>query len=187
MIDLYNLRTTRKGWRMTKFDQAINPVEGSSYEMHYVDSVLHCSCPAMARSTCRHREMFPHFVGEDRIDGTWFLEFNPTREPSHSWRQYVGPFDGDDDPIINTELPKATFVDADSPEGRAIAAAGIDALFNAPKYMGVPIIQVEEGAIIAEASSSEEQSGPHSSAPSTPEPVTAPLPPGSGERIRRRV
>lgn len=108
MTDLYNCKTTRNGWRMTKFDENIDPVEGSSYEMHYMDGVLHCSCPAMARHTCRHRVMFPMFQLADKIDGTWFLEFN-NKKDTYSWRQYVGPFEDASVPLDVTQGIETTF------------------------------------------------------------------------------
>ena len=96
MTSLYNLKSTPRGWRITKFDDSLNP--DTTYEMHYVDKVLHCSCPQMAKPTCRHRKMFPEFQLKARIDTNWFLDFD-----TKLWRQYVGPFDGLDDPVVNTE------------------------------------------------------------------------------------
>lgn len=111
MTDLYNCKTTRNGWRMTKFSEDLELVDGSSYEMHYVDQVLHCSCPAMARPSCRHREMFPHFVAMDKIDKNWFLEFN---KGSIGWRQYVEPSDTFQEPshsdsVVFPELMTGAF------------------------------------------------------------------------------
>ncbi len=68
MSGLYNLRTTDKGWQVTKFDEDFN-VE-SSYEMTQ-DDELRCGCPAGARPSCRHREMFAFLI--PRVDSAWFL------------------------------------------------------------------------------------------------------------------
>ncbi len=72
MSALYSLRTTNKGFIVTKFDDDFN-VE-SYYEMTQSDGELRCGCPAGARPSCRHRQMFPQLV--DRPDSGWFLDFD---------------------------------------------------------------------------------------------------------------
>jgi len=71
MSSLYNLRTIPSGFQVTKFDDDFN-VE-SSYEMTQ-DSEVRCGCPAGARPTCRHRQMFSQL--RDRVDTAWFLDFD---------------------------------------------------------------------------------------------------------------
>ncbi len=71
MSNVYNLRTIPSGWQVTKFDDDFN-VE-SSYEMTQ-DDELRCGCPAGARPTCRHRQMFSQLL--DRVDTAWFLDFD---------------------------------------------------------------------------------------------------------------
>ena len=84
MSGFYNLRTTPKGWQVTKFDEDFN-VE-SSYEMTQ-DSELRCGCPAGARPKCRHRDMFPFLL--PKVDTAWFLDHN-----TYQWVDPTGEAQG---------------------------------------------------------------------------------------------
>lgn len=75
MSAIYNLRTSPSGFTVTKFNDDFN-VE-SCYEMTISDGQLRCGCPAGARPTCRHRQMFAQL--RTRVDSAWFLDFD-TRE-----------------------------------------------------------------------------------------------------------
>ncbi len=96
MSALYSLRTTSKGFIVTKFDDDFN-VE-SYYEMTQSDGELHCGCPAGARPTCRHRQMFPQLV--DRPDSGWFLDFD-----TRAWVDPTGEAAGlDDSELVANEM-----------------------------------------------------------------------------------
>lgn len=70
-MSLYNLRTDGDGFRITKFDDDLNP------EASYLVSFAGCECPAGHRDTCRHRKMLP--VIKDRVDSNWFWDFDESR------------------------------------------------------------------------------------------------------------
>lgn len=95
MTSLYNLKSIPGGYLICKFDEDLNPID--SYTMPIVDGIQNCSCPAMARATCRHRTMLPAFTKLDRVDTGWFLDYD-----KGSWRQYVVP----------SEEPSQEFIDA---------------------------------------------------------------------------
>ncbi len=130
MTNLYNLRTIPSGWQVTKFDDDFN-VE-SSYEMTQ-DDELRCGCPAGARPTCRHRQMFSQL--SDRVDTAWFLDFDtrawvdPTGEaasseseteptPTEALSKLVG-FDITDD-NARPVPPKRTVLEESSPQPEPI-------------------------------------------------------------------
>lgn len=79
MSAVYNIKSTPNGWQVNKFDDDFN-LE-SSYEMTQSDGQTRCGCPAGARPTCRHRQMFPML--SLRVDSPWFLDFDT--------RQWVDP------------------------------------------------------------------------------------------------
>ncbi len=88
MSALYSLRTTSKGFIVTKFDDDFN-VE-SYYEMTQDDDGLHCGCPAGGRAVCRHRQMFP--LLQTRVDTAFFLDFD-----TRAWVDPTGEAKQNDD------------------------------------------------------------------------------------------
>lgn len=82
-MNLYNLKSTGLGYRITKFDFDLNPE--SSYEMTR-DT---CQCPQGHKATCRHRRMFPIFETAKRIDTPWFLCFEDS-----TWHDPTGQAEG---------------------------------------------------------------------------------------------
>lgn len=68
-MTLYNLKSADGEYRITKFDDDLNPVEGSSYIVSFEE----CTCPAGSRPTCRHRQMLPVMI--DRMDTPWFYDY----------------------------------------------------------------------------------------------------------------
>lgn len=71
-MTLYNIKTRDSVYICTKFDDDLNPVEGSSYAV----SQEACECPAGVRSTCRHRHMLDIFTREDAIDQPAFYDYD---------------------------------------------------------------------------------------------------------------
>lgn len=53
-MTLYNAKSEGHSLRVTKFDFDLNP------ESSYLTTAENCECPAGVRSTCRHRQMYPH-------------------------------------------------------------------------------------------------------------------------------
>lgn len=54
--------------QVSKFDEDLN------VESTYITSTEYCSCPAGSRSTCRHRQMYPHLKAI--ADTNQFWEFD---------------------------------------------------------------------------------------------------------------
>lgn len=67
---------------VTKFDDDMN------IESSYVTSLSECECPAGVRQSCRHRQMLPHFIGEDKINTDWFFCFD-----DQTWHKPFGELD----------------------------------------------------------------------------------------------
>src|SRR5712664_3071858 len=67
---LYNCRHDGDQYRITKFDDDMNP-QGS-----YLLSVEECPCPAGGRPTWRHRQMLPKFIARGHVGDEWFLDFD---------------------------------------------------------------------------------------------------------------
>lgn len=67
-MPLYNLKTSNGEYKITKFDEDLNP------ESSYLVSNDACECPAGHRSTCRHRQMLPVFQMAGRANTRWFFD-----------------------------------------------------------------------------------------------------------------
>lgn len=67
---LYNCRHDGDQYRITKFDEDMNP-QGS-----YLTDGEACECPAGVRPTCRHRQMLPKFIGRSHVGDEWFFDFD---------------------------------------------------------------------------------------------------------------
>jgi len=76
-MSLYNAKQTSEGIRITKFTDDLD-VESS-----YITSRDVCDCPAGHRDTCRHRQMYPEFAANERINTPWFLDWD-----NHRWYYY---------------------------------------------------------------------------------------------------
>jgi hypothetical protein len=72
MVYLYNCRHSGDEYRITKFDEDINPIEGSSY----LCTVTECTCPAGERPMCRHREMLIRFIEKKHIGDEWMFDYD---------------------------------------------------------------------------------------------------------------
>lgn len=95
-MSLYSAKSVDDVIRITKFDEDLD-VESS-----YITTRSTCECPAGARDTCRHRQMFSEFSSTNRINTTWFLDwdhrrwyyYNPqtgqllSKAPQASWRRF---------------------------------------------------------------------------------------------------
>lgn len=79
MSAVYNYRGSPSAGIVTKFDDDLN-IE-SSYTIEITDGKLRCGCPAGARPSCRHRQMFTQL--RERMNTAWFLDFDT--------RQWVDP------------------------------------------------------------------------------------------------
>ncbi len=75
---LYNCKSIPPHYRITKFDDDMNPI-GS-----YAVTMTTCDCPAGVRPTCRHRQMLPKFISENVINGEAFLDWDGTTL-WHTW------------------------------------------------------------------------------------------------------
>ena len=79
-MTLYNIKSTSSGYRITKFDNDLNP------ESSYLVSLSECECPQGSRPTCRHRKMLPGFIDKWRVDTNWFYDYE-----RQSWQQFGEP------------------------------------------------------------------------------------------------
>jgi len=70
MTTLYNCRHDGDQYRITKFDDDMNP-QGS-----YLLSLEECECPAGVRPTCRHRQMLPKFISRQHVGDEWMFDFD---------------------------------------------------------------------------------------------------------------
>jgi hypothetical protein len=83
-MPLYNAKKANGTYRVTKFDDDLE-VENS-----YLTSERECTCPAGHRDTCRHRQMLPAFIEQQRVDTFWFLDWDNQKwaDPlKRSWRR----------------------------------------------------------------------------------------------------
>lgn len=65
---LYNLKIEDNSFRITKFDDDLNP------ESSYLVSEIACECPQGHKPKCRHRIMLP--LMKDRAGSAWFYRFD---------------------------------------------------------------------------------------------------------------
>ena len=70
MPSLYNCRHSGDLYRITKFNDDMNP-EGS-----YLTDGHECDCPAGVRPTCRHRQMLPRFIDKGHVGDEWFFDYD---------------------------------------------------------------------------------------------------------------
>jgi hypothetical protein len=68
-MSLYNIKANGKGYKITKFDEELNPLTT------YTVGSLGCGCPAGIKPHCRHRQMLPLFQATGRVNTGWFYEF----------------------------------------------------------------------------------------------------------------
>jgi len=69
-MTLYSAKSVDDAIRITKFD------EDFEVESSYITTRSTCECPAGVRDSCRHRQMFPEFVSANRINTSWFLDWD---------------------------------------------------------------------------------------------------------------
>lgn len=69
-MSLYNVKENGDGYKITKFDEELNPITT------YSTGRVSCDCPGGHRPTCRHRQMLPYFQATGRVNTGWFLEFD---------------------------------------------------------------------------------------------------------------
>lgn len=70
MAILYSCKHDGDQYRITKFDEDLNPT--SSYLCTDAD----CECPAGVRPMCRHREMLPKFLARDAVGTGWMYDYD---------------------------------------------------------------------------------------------------------------
>lgn len=113
MSAVYNLRSSQGGFTVTKFDDDFN-IE-SYYQMTISDGEVHCGCPAGARPTCRHRQMFTQL--HSCVDTAWFLNFDtrswvdPTGEAALSKPEPTMTIIDDVGPVDWPKIVEETFSD----------------------------------------------------------------------------
>lgn len=67
-MTLYNLKSADGQFRITKFDDDLNP------ESSYLVSDTECECPAGHRPTCRHRQMLSIMLKANALDQPTFYD-----------------------------------------------------------------------------------------------------------------
>jgi hypothetical protein len=67
---LYNCRHDGDQYRITKFDDDMNP------QASYLCTEDECECPAGVRPTCRHRAMLPKFIFRQHVGDEWFFDYD---------------------------------------------------------------------------------------------------------------
>ncbi len=77
MSDLYVLRSTPTGYRITKLDDDLTMT--TVYEMVHNRYGVQCSCFQANKPTCRHRKMVELFVARKRVDKGWFYDYDTGR------------------------------------------------------------------------------------------------------------
>ena len=70
MTILYNCRHDGDQYRITKFDDDMNP------QSSYLCTEIECECPAGVRPSCRHRSMLPKFLMRKHVGDEWFFDFD---------------------------------------------------------------------------------------------------------------
>ena len=95
-MTLYNAKRVEDAYRVTKFTDDLDA------ESSYITSRSTCECPAGLRDSCRHRQMLPEFIANERVNSEWFLDwdkrrwyyYNPqtgqllSKAPRASWRRF---------------------------------------------------------------------------------------------------
>lgn len=89
---LYNLKTEAETFRITKFDDDLNP------ESSYLVSTIACECPQGHKPKCRHRTMLPLML--DRVDSAWFYCFDDKR-----WYDPTGTCNDEGEDVAATAGP----------------------------------------------------------------------------------
>lgn len=93
-MNLYNLKTTELGFRITKFSMDLD------MESSYTLTDRTCDCPQGHKPTCRHRRMLP--LLKPRVDTAWFLCFETSQ-----WSDPTGQAEQAYDERYNEETAKA--------------------------------------------------------------------------------
>jgi hypothetical protein len=95
-MSLYNAKRVPDAYRVTKFTDDLDA------ESSYITTRDSCDCPAGHRDTCRHRQMLPDFIANERVNSEWFLDWDNRRwfyynsengrmtsqPPRASWRRF---------------------------------------------------------------------------------------------------
>ena len=100
MTFLYNCRDAGDQYRITKFDEDMNPLHS------YLTTLTECDCPAGERETCRHRQMLARFLERGYVNQPFFWD--------HERGGWVNS--AVDDPLRQLRnIPGVTVVDLASP------------------------------------------------------------------------
>jgi hypothetical protein len=65
---LYNCRDAGDQYRITKFDEDLNPLH------FYYTTLSECNCPAGHHETCRHRQMLARFLERGYVNQPFFWD-----------------------------------------------------------------------------------------------------------------
>jgi len=104
---LYNLRSSDGDWRITKFDNDLNP------ESSYLVSAEACECPAGVRPTCRHRQMLPKLLAAQAEDSPMFYDFDHDQFLAPATAEEVN-FESQPDssvPQVSDQIPETSATD----------------------------------------------------------------------------
>jgi hypothetical protein len=126
MTFLYNCRDAGDQYRITKFDEDMNPI------VSYHTTLSACDCPAGERETCRHRQMLVHFLEKPgSINSMWFW--------NHDRKGWVSsPVDED---LIPGRIRDQRIPIEERAFGNDIAEKG-DALREAAAAKGIKVIEL---------------------------------------------
>ncbi len=98
MTTLYNCHTDGDQYRITKFDSLGN------VESTYLCTTEECECPAGVRLSCRHRQMLPIFIDNNKVNSFFFYDFDRkgwvTNEPAVSNDPMLKPAEMDSMPPL---------------------------------------------------------------------------------------
>ena len=92
MTILYNCKSEGASFRITKFDDDLNPTSS------YLTDGRTCDCPAAKRPMCRHREMLPRFQHRGAVDTGWMFDYD-----RGGWVQMEPALSYDDEAIPTTD------------------------------------------------------------------------------------
>lgn len=147
MSILYNCRHDGDQYRITKFDEYMNP-QGS-----YLTDGEACECPAGVRPTCRHRQMLPKFLQREAIGTSWFYDYDRGGwvQMGDEWAQQE-PLDELDiaempDGVEKDELTVATMIEL--PPDANVAEEFAKLLSDLPE--GVQILSLDDPAVVHNA------------------------------------
>ena len=71
-MSVYNLRKTKQGFHIVKWDEDFNIA--SRYDMTMENDKIKCTCPQSKRGPCKHLEIAYWAIVQGRVDTAWFYD-----------------------------------------------------------------------------------------------------------------